>query len=29
MINLATLDAFDPISKEPDFKKWAVRVAKA
>ncbi len=29
LINLATLDAFDPISKEPDFKKCAVRVAKA
>jgi anaerobic selenocysteine-containing dehydrogenase len=24
-----TLDSFDPISKEPDFKKCAVRVVKA
>jgi len=29
LINLATLDAFDPISKQPDFKKCAVRLAKA
>ena len=29
LINLATLDAFDPISKEPDFKKCAVHVSKA
>ncbi len=29
MINELTLDAFDPISKEPDFKKCAVRVEKA
>jgi len=29
LINLATLDAYDPISKQPDFKKCAVRVAKA
>jgi nitrate reductase NapA len=28
LINLVTLDAFDPISKEPDFKKCAVRVTK-
>ena len=28
LINLVTLDAFDPISKEPDFKKCAVRVSK-
>ena len=29
MINELTLDAFDPISKEPDYKKCAVRVEKA
>lgn len=29
LINLVTLDAFDPISKQPDFKKSAVRVSKA
>jgi nitrate reductase (cytochrome) len=29
LINLATLDAYDPISKQPDFKKCAVRIAKA
>jgi nitrate reductase NapA len=29
LINLATLDAYDPISKQPDFKKCAVRVMKA
>jgi nitrate reductase NapA len=29
LINLVTLDAFDPISKEPDFKKSAVRIEKA
>ena len=28
LINLVTLDAFDPISKQPDFKKSAVRVTK-
>jgi nitrate reductase NapA len=28
LINLATLDAYDPISKQPDFKKCAVRVTK-
>ena len=28
LINLVTLDAFDPISKQPDFKKSAVRVEK-
>ena len=29
LINLVTLDAYDPISKQPDFKKCAVRVTKA
>jgi len=29
LINLVTLDAYDPISKQPDFKKCAVRVARA
>ena len=29
LINLVTLDAYDPISKQPDFKKCAVRVEKA
>jgi nitrate reductase NapA len=29
LVNLVTLDSFDPISKEPDFKKCAVRVVKA
>jgi nitrate reductase NapA len=28
LINLVTLDAYDPISKEPDFKKCAVRIEK-
>jgi nitrate reductase NapA len=28
LINLVTLDAFDPISKQPDFKKCAVRLEK-
>jgi nitrate reductase NapA len=28
LINLVTLDAYDPISKEPDYKKCAVRVEK-
>ncbi len=28
LINLVTLDAYDPISKQPDFKKCAVRVVK-
>lgn len=28
LINLVTLDAYDPISKQPDFKKCAVRVTK-
>lgn len=28
LINLVTLDAYDPISKQPDFKKCAVRVMK-
>ncbi len=28
LINLARLDAYDPISKQPDFKKCAVRVTK-
>ena len=28
LINLVTLDAYDPISKQPDFKKCAVRVLK-
>ena len=29
LINLVTLDAYDPISKQPDFKKCAVRLEKA
>ncbi|HET7343175.1 MAG TPA: molybdopterin-dependent oxidoreductase, partial [Methylomirabilota bacterium] len=29
LVNLVTLDAYDPISKEPDFKKCAVRLEKA
>jgi len=29
LINVATLDAYDPISKQPDFKKCAVRVRPA
>ena len=29
LINVATLDGYDPISKQPDFKKCAVRVTKA
>ncbi len=29
LVNLVTLDAYDPISKQPDFKKCAVRVVKA
>lgn len=29
LINLVTLDAYDPISKQPDFKKCAVRLVKA
>ena len=29
LINLVTLDAYDPISKQPDFKKCAVRIEKA
>jgi nitrate reductase (cytochrome) len=29
LINLVTLDAYDPISKQPDFKKCAVQVEKA
>jgi nitrate reductase NapA len=28
LINLVTLDAYDPISKQPDFKKCAVRIEK-
>jgi nitrate reductase NapA len=28
LVNLVTLDAYDPISKEPDFKKCAVRLQK-
>ena len=28
LIDLVTLDAFDPISREPDFKKCAVRVSR-
>ncbi|WP_088555070.1 molybdopterin-dependent oxidoreductase, partial [Calderihabitans maritimus] len=28
IINLVTIDAYDPISKEPDFKKCAVRIEK-
>lgn len=29
MINLLTLDAYDPISKQPDYKKCAVRIRRA
>jgi anaerobic selenocysteine-containing dehydrogenase len=29
LINLVCIDAFDPISKEPDFKKCAVKLEKA
>jgi nitrate reductase NapA len=29
LINLVTLDSFCPISKQPDYKKCAVRVEKA
>jgi nitrate reductase NapA len=29
LVNLVTLDSYCPISKEPDFKKCAVRVTKA
>jgi len=29
LINVVTLDGYDPISKQPDFKKCAVRVTKA
>ena len=29
LINLLTLDEFDPFSKQPDFKKCAVKVVKA
>ena len=28
LINLVTLDAYDPISKQPDYKKCAVRIEK-
>jgi nitrate reductase NapA len=29
LVNLVTLDSFCPISKEPDYKKCAVRIEKA